>query len=241
MAEEGILVLLLQPQHAPFLFQIVGRPDRGLKIPAEHFITDWLMRPASVVRTYGIDMDEMRQFRQDLLAALHGAQQIRILSVAGTDISLCPRDWRVSHGELFTAPEEALTNGIIHVDGCAYGGPPAIPFTLRVRDGRVTNLDELDASDEQQRWVQKGMTRDEGANVLAEFGIGANPGAKWDEDLMEAEQARGTCHFGFGHNIAYGGQNVSSYHFDLVIRYPTIEVDGRRICHAGRYAVSHTP
>ena len=52
---------------------------------------------------------------------------------------------------------------------------------------------------------------------------------------MESEQARGTCHFGFGHNIEYGGQNASSYHFDLVVRRPTIASDGVAICRDGQF------
>jgi len=234
-AREGALVLLLAPEHASFLFDVVGRPDHGLKVPPERLLCDWLIRPASLLRTYAIDLQELQGFRRALLSSLAGAQRIRIVSEAGTDISLHPRSWQASHGEVFTAPDESYTNGLIYVDGCAYGGPPVTPFALRVENGRVTNLDELDASDEQQRRVKKDLTRDTGASVLAELGIGTNLGARWDEYIMEAEQARGTCHLGFGHNVAYGGRNASTYHFDLVIRRPTVEVDDRRICHAGNF------
>lgn len=240
VAREGRLVLLLQPEHAPFLFELAGRPDRGLKLPLERFFSDWLMSPAGVVQTYGVDREELERFRRALLSRLEGAREIHISSAAGTDITLRPRGWRASHGEVYTAPEERLTNGAIRVDGCAYGGPPANPFALRIEIGRVTNLDDLDPADEQQRWVRQDMRHDENANVLAELGIGVNQGARWDADLMEAEQARGTCHFGFGHNIPYGGRNESGYHFDLVIRRPTIEVDGRCVCRAGKYLTRST-
>jgi len=111
------------------------------------------------------------------------------------------------------------------VDGCAYSGPPKKPFRLVVEDGRVVNLAELDKEDDQQAMVLTDLTRDENAAILAEFGVGINAGAVPYADAMEAEQARGTCHFGFGHNLEYGGNNSSVYHFDLVVRNPIIQVE----------------
>jgi leucyl aminopeptidase (aminopeptidase T) len=218
----------------PFLFETVGRPDVGFTLPEAHIFCDWLIRLESLVRTYAIDLEELRRFRQGILAALSGAQEMHVTSAGGTDITLHPRHWHATDGEVFTAPVEDGTHGDIWVDGCAYGGPPRAPFLLEVREGRVVNLDDL-GEDEQQRWVHKDLTRDANARVLAELGIGIHPDAQWDQDLMESEQARGTCHFGFGHNRAFGGGNESSYHFDLVVRAPSIEVDGEAICTAGRY------
>ena len=222
--------MFLQPAYAPFLFETVGSPFDGLHILSDHLFCDWLIRPASLVRIYGVDMDELRRFRRSLLAELATARRIRVTTEKGTDVTIEPRSWTVSNGEVFTAPVEERSSGTIHIDACAYGGPPAIPFTLRVENGRVINVSELIETDKQQGWVRRDMTRDENANVLAELGIGISLGARWDEDMMESEQARGTCHFGFGHNIFAGGQNTSSYHFDLVILKPTVEVDGKCIC-----------
>jgi len=53
------LLLLLQPEHAGFLFETVGRPDRGIRIPTDHLFCDWLIRPPSLIRTCGIDVDEL--------------------------------------------------------------------------------------------------------------------------------------------------------------------------------------
>ena len=50
------LILLIQPEHASFLFETVGRPDLGIRISTDYSFCDWLIRPASLVRTYGIDM-----------------------------------------------------------------------------------------------------------------------------------------------------------------------------------------
>ena len=55
----NMLVFLLQPEHAPFLFETVGRPDVGLTLRAGHLFCDWLIRPESLIRTYAIDVQEL--------------------------------------------------------------------------------------------------------------------------------------------------------------------------------------
>ncbi len=223
------LIILLHPRHSAFLFKVIGRPDLGVRIPEKHLFCDWLIHPDSLVRTYAVDWDEMDAYRQNLLARLGGSSEIHVTTSLGTDLLLKPRSWHGETGEVFTAPFERQSNGVIVVDGCAYNGPPQTPFKLYVEKGRVMNLKDLDRRDHQQAMVFIDLSRDENSNVLAEFGIGINPGALWNQELMEAEQARGTCHFGFGNNLAYGGINVSGYHFDLVVRNPTIQSDGKVI------------
>ncbi len=240
LASEGWgLVLLCSPVHAELLFRTVGRPDTGLRIDATYLFCDWLIRPQSLVRTYAIDMGELRRFREALLRRLEGASTIYITSAAGTDICLTPRHWESTDGEVFTAPIEAETEGQAVVDGCLYDQAPEKPLALTIHRGRVTNLDALDTS-QQQRWLHNDLTRDENSSVVAEFGLGINPGARWDADLMEAEQARGTCHLGFGHNLPFGGANRSTMHIDVVLRNPTITlsddtVSSTVLCRDGVY------
>jgi hypothetical protein len=226
LASDGCgLVLLCSPIHAELLFRAVGRPDTGLRIDATYLFCDWLIRPQSLVRTYAIDMGELRRFREALLRHLEGATALRVTSAAGTDIRLAPRHWESTDGEVFTAPVEAETEGQAVVDGCIYDQVPPKPPTLVIRRGQVMNLDVLDES-QQQRWLYDDLTRDANGAIVAEFGLGINPGARWDADLMEAEQARGTCHVGFGHNLPFGGANRSIMHVDVVLQRPTITIEG---------------
>jgi hypothetical protein len=226
LASEGWgLVLLCSPIHAELLFRAVGRPDKGLRIDATYLFCDWLIRPQSLVRTYAIDMGELRSFREALLRRLEGATALRVTSAAGTDIRLTPRHWESTDGEVFTAPVETETEGRVVVDGCIYDELPKEPPTLVIHRGQVTTLDTLDTS-QQQRWLYNDLTHDENSAIVAEFGLGINPGARWDADLMEAEQARGTCHVGFGHNLPFGGANRSTMHVDVVLQRPTITIEG---------------
>jgi hypothetical protein len=241
LADEGWgLVLLCSPIHAELLFRAVGRPDTGLRIDATYLFCDWLIRPQSLIRIYAIDMDELRRFRDALLRRLEGATELRITSVAGTDIRLAPRHWESTDGEVFTAPVETETEGRIVIDGCIYDGPPNEPPTLDIDGGRASDLATLDIAHRQQCWLRDDLTRDENAAVIGEFGLGINPGALWDADLMEAEQARGTCHVGFGNNLPFGGANRSNIHVDVVLRHPTITADGNAgadpvVCQNGVY------
>jgi len=231
------LVLLVGPQHAEWLFGAVGRPDRGIR-PMEHLFCDWLLSADAVVRLYAVDADEQAGFQRRLRSRLLGAERIRITTPSGTDLRLTPRSWcsyPAGWGEVCTAPHEDSACGVIVVDGSAYYGHPAKPFVLRVARGRVTNLDELCGDDPHQRLALADLTRDPGASVVAELGLGTNLGARPDADIMEAEQARGTCHVGFGHNVAYGGANESATHVDFCLLRPTIRVDGATLCRGGTY------
>lgn len=227
--------VLLKADYAELVFELLGRPDRGLKQPCDHLFCDWFMRPEGLVQTYAVDREEQERFRQHLAEALTGARSVRVTAPGGTDITLEPRDWKHTWGETYTAPVEGVANGTIVVDGFVFWGPARQPFALQVRDGRVQNLPDLDLSDPQLQMLHENLTCDGTAAVLAELGIGVNLNADPLADLMEAEMARGTCHFGFGNNLPYGGGNSSAYHGDVGVLRPTITVDGKVICRDGVY------
>ena len=230
-------IFIIAPEHAGLLFEAIGRPDIGLKFPDSIFYCDWLADTESTIRTYSIDYNENLAFQESLRKTLNDSKEIQIISEAGTNIKVSPRYWKTIHGEIFTAPIEKKSNGTIIIDACAYWGPPKTPIKLVIKNGRVINLDELDIDNEQQKIIAKDLNTDRYANILAELGIGTNLGAKWDMGLMESEQARGTCHFGFGLNIDFGGQNRSSIHVDYVIKNPTIIVDDNKICEKGVFLI----
>lgn len=233
------LILLFSPEHANFMFEIVGRPDRGIKLSTKHLFCNWLMPFDGLLHTYGVDMEELTSFQQTLASLLPMSSHMRITTPAGTDLSLTSRHWHITTGEYFTSPIEESVNGTAVFDGSVYYGPVRKTFTLRITEGRVTNLSELDLTDEQQRMAFDDLTRDVNASIVAEFSLGINPVARWDADVMEAEQSRGTCHVGFGHNIEYGGVNTSSTHFDFVMRHPTVIVGDKTVCIEGRYQFSY--
>ena len=218
-------VFLIDPSDAQFLFQYAGRPDTGLKIPEEKFYCDWLISEDQFIRLNSIDTKENRVYQKKLRSLLNTVDTIFISTKLGTNIRFIARNWIIDKGEIYCTPIETETNGIIVVDGCAYWGPPLKPIILNINNGKVVNINNLSESDKQEKWVKNDLTTDENASVLAEVGIGTNKNALWSSDLMESEQSRGTCHFGFGMNLNYGGQIESKKHFDLVVLNPTIMIN----------------
>ncbi len=237
-APSSATIWLIDGADSELLFSAVGRPDLGIKIPTEHLFCDWLADLGTTIRTQAVDPEQTEAFRVKLAERLRGAKEITIATSAGTQISIRPRGWNTSPGdtnEVYSAPLEGVAEGQIVVDASVYWGPPAQPVVLKIKAGRIANLAELDKADKQQSLMLKDLTTDDSAAVLAEFGLGINTEANPLADLMEAEQARGTCHFGFGNNLEYGGANRSKKHVDYVLLRPTIFVDGTCICRDGVY------
>lgn len=224
-SDDLFFIFLIDESDAQFLFQYAGRPDMGLKIPNEKLFSDWLISEDQFIRLNSIDMNENTVYQEKLLEQLNIVDTIFISTEAGTNIRFIARNWVVDKGEIFCTPIETGTDGIIVVDGCAYWGPPLKPVKLIIRNGKVVNLDDLSEADKQEKWIKDDLTTDENASIVAEVGIGTNKNAQWESDLMESEQARGTCHFGFGMNLNYGGRIESKKHIDLVVLNPTIMIN----------------
>ena len=74
--------------------------------------------------------------------------------------------------------------------------------------------------------------------VAAEFGIGLNTHSRCAGNCyIEDESTYGTFHIGFGRNIALGGVQDASGHYDLVTHAPCIYVDNRMIMDHGQLTV----
>jgi leucyl aminopeptidase (aminopeptidase T) len=69
----------------------------------------------------------------------------------------------------------------------------------------------------------------EGADVIAELGIGFFPGLVPRGHVMLDEKAAGTAHVAIGSSTGHGGDNESSIHVDCVFAEPELEADGRRV------------
>jgi hypothetical protein len=223
--DNQFFIFLIDPSDAPFLFKYAGRPDMGLKIPDKKLFCDWLMPEDQFVRLNSINIQENNNYQKKLRTALNTVDTIKITTKTGTNIKFIARNWINDKGEIYCTPIESKTDGVIMIDGSAYWGPPSKPILLQISNGKVINTDSLSETDKQEKMMKKDFTMDKNASILSEVGIGTNKNALWNSDIMESEQARGTCHFGFGMNLNYGGEIKSTKHFDLVILNPSIEIN----------------
>jgi leucyl aminopeptidase (aminopeptidase T) len=198
------------------------------------------------VFTTGLDADyeTIRQHCADVLAQVADADEIRVTTPAGTDITFEPgdREWRddtgIVHedgdfsnlpaGEVFVSPTDA--NGTYVVDGTMMPhGKLADDQQLRfeVEDGFVTDI-----SDDQVRDQVEAASEQVGRDAynLAELGIGTNVAVtELVGSVLLDEKAAGTVHIAIGDDAGIGGDTDAPLHLDGIIREPTVFADGEEV------------
>src|SRR6056297_2499717 len=195
------------------------------------------------VFTTGLDADyeTIAEHCEDVLAQVADADEVRVTTPAGTDITFeaGDREWRddtgIVHedgdfsnlpaGEVFVSPVDA--NGTYVVDGTMMPhGKLDDDEELRfeVEDGFVTDI-----SDDQIREQVEAASEQVGEDAynLAELGIGTNVAVT---DLVGSvlldEKAAGTVHIAIGDDAGIGGDTDAPLHLDGIIREPTVFADG---------------
>jgi leucyl aminopeptidase (aminopeptidase T) len=180
-------------------------------------------------------------------AALTAARTCRISSPAGADaiFDLGTRraladdgDLRtpgafgnLPAGEAYIAPVETDAHGIVIVDGAIAGyGILRNPLRIQLDGGRVVG-----AEGEAAEWLLATLNAGGPAGrVIAEIGVGVNPGASISGISILDEKALGTAHIAFGTNTSFGGANTAEVHVDAILRAPMISLDGRVVLDHGQ-------
>lgn len=216
-----------------------------------------MINPSILEHELNADYQQIAALTNRLGDWLDGHSYVRLTTALGTDLELeisgrpIMRDTGLFHtprahgnlpaGECYVAPLEDRTNGIFVVDKSYPGILIQEPIYLTVERGRVV---EITGGDEAQKLLD--MLRDgerkpfgEGCRVVCELGIGTNPNARLQGNVLTDEKVMGTVHIAIGHNAlaSYGGQNRAPLHLDGVIGGPTLVVDGEMLIQNGRYLV----
>jgi leucyl aminopeptidase (aminopeptidase T) len=180
----------------------------------------------------------------DVLAQVGAADEVRVTSPAGTDVTfgIGDREWlsdtgmvrdpgdfsNLPAGEVFVAPETAtgtfVVDGTMMPHGLLEEGQE---LTFEVEDGLVTGV-----SDDAVRADLEAAAESVGdaAYNLAELGIGTNVGV--DElvgSVLLDEKAGGTVHIAIGDDAGIGGETDAPVHLDGILRNPTVYADGEAI------------
>jgi len=194
-----------------------------------------------------MDWTEIHEAIRRTARRLRGAQEVRLTSGAGTDLtfSVSGRDWiaedtglcarkgaftTLPAGELFIAPVEGTAEGRLVAD-LFFDEALLEPATATIREGHVVRL--LGASKAVHAMNRGG--RD--GRALGRFGFGVNPRARVNGPPMEAEKALGTAHVGFGDNLVIGGKIHCGVRVECLLSGVGIEVDGKAILQKGRLMV----
>ncbi|MEY7850327.1 aminopeptidase [Natrarchaeobius sp. A-rgal3] len=189
------------------------------------------------------DYDRISQECERTLERVAGADEIRVTTDRGTDITfeLGEREWfddtgdvsepgsfsNLPAGEVFVSPESA--DGTYVVDGTMrpHGLLDGRELEFVVEDGYVTEISD----DEIRQQVEAGAQEvGDAAYNLAELGIGTNVGVtELVGSVLLDEKAAGTVHIAIGDNAGIGGETDAPLHLDGIIRNPQVFVDGEEL------------
>ena len=189
------------------------------------------------------DFNEIKAITGRVANALSGADDIRVTSLAGTDVSFKITGRKVFRldgffqeemgfaglpgGESPTSPVEGTANGTIVFDYSMDSiGRLSQPLVLEVKDGKVVSVK---GSSEEVHIIEQHFERDDNARNIAEFAIGTNPSARLIGNLAEDKKLMGTVHFAIGDNKSLGGTVEASIHLDGLMVKPTVVADNKLI------------
>ncbi|WP_122090513.1 aminopeptidase [Halalkalicoccus subterraneus] len=196
------------------------------------------------VFTTGLDADyeRIREECDRMLERVAGAEELRVTSPQGTDITFEPgsREWlsdtgivheaggfsNLPAGEVFVSPESAegtyVVDGTMHPHGLLDG-----EIEITVADGSVTSVSDPDVRAELEE-AEAEVGRD--AYNLAELGIGTNLAVtELVGSVLLDEKAAGTVHIAIGDDAGIGGDTDAPIHSDGILREPTVYADGKEI------------
>ena len=219
--------------------------DAGVRIATLPGVTEEML-----ARLMNGDLDEMRRRGWAIVNALNAGSEAHITDRNGSDLrfSLEGREGIVDAGELtakgafgnlpcgegFIAPVEGTAEGTLVVDGSiAAIGLVESPVHLTIEGGHLVG-----ATGDQGARLMELLTAHgpDGTNV-AELGIGTNEEAILTGNILEDEKIFGTAHVAFGASAGIGGTIQVPVHLDVVIKEPTVEVDGEAILGGGELLI----
>jgi len=187
------------------------------------------------------DYTEVYKKANKIKKILENSKEINVTSKIGTNLSfsiytsniiprspIFPKGFysnQAPEGEVQTCPIEDTFNGKLVVDGPVTGmGQPEGPIIWTFKDGVVTKveggnkflsslLSNLQASDKRLKsfigiWI-------------AEFSVGVNDWAVFDNNISNCEKVSGGLHFAMGNSEGLGIERGETFHFDNIVKTPT--------------------
>ena len=219
--------------------RVIARRNRFLSLPSYDFLN--------------MSLPKSRIMASIIMACYQNASHIHVTTELGTNLDFniegrvpgffngCCHDGKglsSASVEVYVAPVESDTNGTLILDGSmGYIGIVDSPVRVELRGGRIVEIED-NASGRRLKQFLARFHDPENMVVAAEFGIGLNTHSRCAGNCyIEDESTYGTFHIGFGRNIALGGVQDASGHYDLVTHAPCIYVDNRMIMDHGQLTV----
>lgn len=192
------------------------------------------------------DYEQIATFTSSLAERLHGSSTVHVTTALGTDLrmSLTGREWRqdtgklrgqgafgnLPAGEIYIAPIEDSAEGVLVIDKCLPGLLLPEPVKFLFEKGCVTKIEGGAGAE----YLEKAIAlHGDSARVIAELGIGTNPIARLQGNIITDEKVLGTIHIAIGQSDFIDGKNVATTHIDGVVGQPTLEIDGKTLINNG--------
>jgi len=190
------------------------------------------------------DYGQISELTHSLADRLQGTSSVHITTPLGTDLrlSVAGRTWRTDTGilrghgvygnlpagEVFVAPVEDGAEGVLVVDKTLPGLELSEPVRLLFEGGKVVSIEGEPRAGYLERALQEGEQKPNGerSRTIAELGIGTNPQARLQGNLITDEKVAGTIQVAIGRNDFLGGKNLAPVHIDCVVSEPRLRVDG---------------
>lgn len=198
------------------------------------------------------DYDAIAATTRSLAKRLSGSSAVRLTSPLGTDLRISTegRPWltdtgilrgrgvygNLPAGEVYVAPVEDSAEGVLVIDRSLPGLMLNEPVRIVVERGRALQIAGGDGAAYLERAIHDAEEKPHGewARTIAELGIGTNPRARLQGNIITDEKVAGTVHVAIGRNDMFGGRSRAPLHIDGVIGQPTLWVDGELLIDGGR-------
>jgi 2,5-dihydroxypyridine 5,6-dioxygenase len=236
--------------HAPELPAILKGGARVIYVSNEH--------PEALARL--VPDDALEPLVKDHVKRLRAARQMRVVSHAGTDLTIslegavCGGNWgyttrpgTMTHwpgGIALAFPAKGAVGGKLVLDhgdvNLTFKRYMEQPVRMRIDDDHVTFIDKSGVDAELMR-SQFAAWGDRSAYAVSHVGYGLNAAARWDSmALYDKRDCNGTELRAFAGNFLYstGANEVAGRHtlghFDLPMRNCTVLLDGVAVVDEGR-------
>ncbi len=220
--------------------------DKGVRIASLPGFTEEMLEAPMMV-----DYDEMTSLSQKMAERLTKAEEARIVTSIGTDLSMClkgregqddcgiyarPGDFgNLPAGEAYIAPLEGKSEGTIVYDGSMSGvGLLNEVICVDVVGGEGLKVRGGEEARKLDRLLDKAGRS--GRNI-AELGIGTNKGASLTGSVLEDEKVFGTIHIALGDNANFGGKVEAPCHLDGILKSPDLYLDGEQVMKKGKWLI----
>lgn len=219
--------------------------EAGVRIATLPGVTEEML-----ARLMNGDLDEMRRRGWAIVNTMNRGSRVRITDGNGSDLSFSieGREGIVDAGELtargafgnlpcgegFIAPVEGTADGTLVVDGSiAAIGLVESPVQLTIEGGHLVGA----TGDEGAQLMELLTPHGPGGTNVAELGIGTNEEAILTGNILEDEKIFGTAHVAFGASAGIGGTVQVPVHLDVVVKEPTVEIDGEAVLGGGELLI----